>query len=346
MTGQKLVRGMVALILVFIPVFSFSCNDGDIPESSAVYQFQNCTKYSENPIFPYGDNDWDYDKHFPSVIYNPDWPSATQYRMWYMGYGINMEVCTCYAYSADGHNWTKPHIGKYEYDGSTNNNIILALGIIQADVAYDSDIGKYVLLVCQDTTKTGTSHAVDIYTSSSPDACFTLQKSLPVSVGYPGIYHGFSIVERLDGRWCVYYQYRDTSNLRSIGAYLSDTADLHSDWTDLGVLIEHASANEQRYAIDVFIYNGKYYGALLNYSVATELTWIELWDSDDGQSWDFLDCWIDDGGACEWDSGILWQGNFVDLGDSWRFYYSGGQKTHAEYPQRKVAIGYIHGIEE
>jgi len=147
---------------------------------------------------------------------------------------------------------------------------------------------------------------------------------------------------RPDGRWYVYYQYRDTSNYRNIGAYLSDTTDLSGDWTDLGVLIADNGANEQRYGIKVFWYDGKCYGSLLNYDASTELTKIGLWDSEDGQSWRCLYDWITHGSEGEWDEGILWQGKFVDLGNNWRYYYSGGQEDHATHPQRKVAVGYVH----
>lgn len=54
-----------------------------------------------------------------------------KYRLYYRGMpkagsdGTNVES-TCYAESTDGIHWTRPALGLYEYDGSKENNIILA----------------------------------------------------------------------------------------------------------------------------------------------------------------------------------------------------------------------------
>lgn len=54
-----------------------------------------------------------------------------KYRLYYRGMpkafsdGTTVES-TCYAESTDGINWTRPKLGLYEYDGSKDNNIILA----------------------------------------------------------------------------------------------------------------------------------------------------------------------------------------------------------------------------
>lgn len=52
------------------------------------------------------------------------------YRMYYRGsHAVKMksahEEVTCYAESKDGLHWTKPKLGLHEWDGSTDNNIIL-----------------------------------------------------------------------------------------------------------------------------------------------------------------------------------------------------------------------------
>src|SRR5680860_12066 len=58
------------------------------------------------------------------------------YRMYYRGRQMDidsllrkMDISThyyCYAESTDGINWTKPNLGLYEFNGSKENNIILA----------------------------------------------------------------------------------------------------------------------------------------------------------------------------------------------------------------------------
>lgn len=52
------------------------------------------------------------------------------YRMYYLGWwmldkGKGKDIYVCYAESKDGLNWIKPNLGLFEYEGSTDNNIIL-----------------------------------------------------------------------------------------------------------------------------------------------------------------------------------------------------------------------------
>ncbi len=61
-----------------------------------------------------------------TVIYD-----KVKYRLYYRGSAYMMptlprhETTTCYAESDDGIHWTKPKLGIYEFNGSTDNNIIL-----------------------------------------------------------------------------------------------------------------------------------------------------------------------------------------------------------------------------
>ncbi len=47
------------------------------------------------------------------------------FRMYYRGTGPDRLQVTCYAESKDGIVWTKPNLGLFEYNGSTDNNIVL-----------------------------------------------------------------------------------------------------------------------------------------------------------------------------------------------------------------------------
>ena len=58
------------------------------------------------------------------AIYTTVFQDAELYRMYYRGYSDQGQV-TCYAESVNGINWFKPNLGLYEFDGSTDNNIIL-----------------------------------------------------------------------------------------------------------------------------------------------------------------------------------------------------------------------------
>jgi hypothetical protein len=73
------------------------------------------------------DNPWEGKFAGYITVFN----DGEKYRMYYRGMpeagsdGTNNEV-TCYAESDDGITWTKPNLGIFEYDGSRDNNIILA----------------------------------------------------------------------------------------------------------------------------------------------------------------------------------------------------------------------------
>ncbi len=72
--------------------------------------------------------------HYPCVIREGD-----RYRLWYGSFADTedpwvkagnvpgkMPGLWCYAESADGFEWERPNLGIYEYDGSTENNILFA----------------------------------------------------------------------------------------------------------------------------------------------------------------------------------------------------------------------------
>jgi hypothetical protein len=61
---------------------------------------------------------------YNTVIHDGD-----KYRLYYRGRGAGREgtgEVTCYAESNDGRHWTKPKLGLYQADGSTQNNVVLA----------------------------------------------------------------------------------------------------------------------------------------------------------------------------------------------------------------------------
>lgn len=79
-----------------------------------------------------------------SIVHDAPWEGGTsgyhsvlkdgnRYLMYYRGHAMSFDASglrethrevTCYAESADGIHWTKPHLGLVEFDGSTANNIV------------------------------------------------------------------------------------------------------------------------------------------------------------------------------------------------------------------------------
>ena len=86
------------------------------------------TKCPHNPILALGQLDeWDSMQARPwpgGVMYDP---ADGLFKMIYSGIGHIRERNwqEGYAESADGINWVKPRVGRYEWLGSTDNNIVL-----------------------------------------------------------------------------------------------------------------------------------------------------------------------------------------------------------------------------
>lgn len=84
------------------------------------------TPVNEGTVLKF-DNPWEGNFSGYSTIIK----DGTQYKLYYRGIreagkdGNSNEV-TCYAESPDGINWTKPSLGIYSIDGTTDNNVILA----------------------------------------------------------------------------------------------------------------------------------------------------------------------------------------------------------------------------
>lgn len=79
------------------------------------------TRHANNPILP-RDKPWEGTIAYCSVHRDPD---TGHYRLWYQAWpGCHL----CYATSDDGVHWTKPNMGLVEYEGSTDNNILLKVG--------------------------------------------------------------------------------------------------------------------------------------------------------------------------------------------------------------------------
>jgi hypothetical protein len=90
-----------------------------------------------HPAWKTGERVLQYDRPWESATLN--WFTVLQdrgvvdpearYRMWYECYDVpgwptTDDTSFCYAESRDGRRWTKPELGRWEYQGSTRNNIL------------------------------------------------------------------------------------------------------------------------------------------------------------------------------------------------------------------------------
>lgn len=73
-------------------------------------------KDNRNPVFT-AEMPWEGKSiSYPTVLRDPE---TNRWQMWYRASGF-----VCYAESADGAHWERPHIGRVSFQGSTANNIV------------------------------------------------------------------------------------------------------------------------------------------------------------------------------------------------------------------------------
>ena len=113
-------------------------DDRFVAETSGLTRrFHQACKCDRNPVIR-ADRPWEKDAAFidsAMVVYDE---ASGRFRAWYQGgacYGPDDGSNMCYATSADGIDWDKPSLGVVEFEGSTDNNIVLAATCMMHDPA-------------------------------------------------------------------------------------------------------------------------------------------------------------------------------------------------------------------
>ena len=113
-------------------------DDRFVAETSGLTRrFHQARKCERNPVIR-ADRPWEKDATFidsAMVVYDE---AAGRFRAWYQGgacYGPDDGSNMCYATSTDGIDWHKPSLGLVEFEGSADNNIVLAATCMMHDPA-------------------------------------------------------------------------------------------------------------------------------------------------------------------------------------------------------------------
>lgn len=113
-------------------------DDRFVAETSGLTRrFHEARKCDRNPVIR-ADRPWEKDAAFidsAMVVYDE---AAGRFRAWYQGgacYGPDDGSNMCYATSADGIGWHKPSLGVVDFEGSADNNIVLAATCMMHDPA-------------------------------------------------------------------------------------------------------------------------------------------------------------------------------------------------------------------
>jgi hypothetical protein len=293
------------------------------------------TKDGSNPLFVSGTNNdtWDYQKYYVSP-----WIINGRYHFWYGAAELDgpNEDRPCYATSTNGTTFVKPILGLVNYDGNTNNNILLDAVDTFGDVYHDPDGAsdrQYVMLLEKD----GGTSGLFVYISRN-GVNWTMEKTI-ISGGLTK--EGKAIVKRPDGRWLVYYSSGHGADDRIISAYLSDTTDLGGAWSSLGTIFSAGGSTDQKYGLGVEYINGIYLGYLINYNSTPETSHIDLYVSRDGETWtQSSDEWVPLGTGGTWDDSLIFSGQrLVKESNSWHFYYCGSPVIHDTPRPKDMRMG-------
>lgn len=313
-------------------------------KSGVTVSFSNPVRAVGNPVFePEADAEvYDYGK--PTVAVHKF--AEDDYRLWYMAAEDDSSTRRpAYATSSDGITWTKPNLGQVSYGGNSNNNLIAGSTNRFVGLSYYPDrpaASRYLMMLAY-IQATG-DYGIHIWQSANGTS-FTLLKTVQTDTGFGANLEGRELVRRDDGRFLAYYSTGHSEDERSIGAFLSDTTDIASTWTDLGILIAHAGSTAQRYGLGVQKIGDWYYGFVMRYNSTSEQIVIDLYRSTDALAWTLLDAnWLPLGAPGAWDDEVVYNGkSLIRVGDEWRFYYSGWEEDHATAGSRQIgyaSIGY------
>lgn len=287
-------------------------------------------KYYDNPIFEKAGVSaatWDYQKGFQSVK-----KISGVYKMWYNGRGVSDigdEFC-CYATSSDGITWTRPNLGMVSYDGNTNNNIILGKTTWGCSVLYDESQTADKRYIMVGSNRVGeAAGGLHIYKSADGITFNFIQELNLAGAVYS---EGYDIIKRPDGKYIAYYNRDHATNMRAMGAWVSDSADIESTWTDQGIIIPTTITTSQKYGIKTFLLDGVYYGFVGNYNSTSGKIYLDFYSSRNGLAWTLKkSSWITLGKATTWEDEILIAGkDVIKIDNEWRFYYNGIDEGHSD----------------
>lgn len=279
----------------------------------------------------------DHDKlYFRIIRFGP-----TDYRIWYSAASTIADGAFLgigYAISADGFSWVRPILNQVTFNGSTANNLQTAgiwSNVQPVDTIYDPNARsgqKFIQLLASEGVDGG------LYLLGSPNDDGLSWTSLATIYGTQNPFRAAcAIAKRSDGIGVAFAVFGQSSNLRSITSFTSNTTDLSGAWTQnpqgfcTGLLASTSTA--QFYGMKIIPLGPRWYACVSRYNSATGVLWSELWVSMDfGQSFTYLRQFVPLGGPNDWNSTILVDVCPVEIspGD-WRVYFTAGNEPHADY---------------
>jgi hypothetical protein len=281
-----------------------------------------------------------------SVLYDA---ADKKYRMWYSVFNrhaydnrLPFSYNVCYAESDDGIAWRRPFLDVFDYEGSTQNNVI-KLG---TDKTQNIDVclnprperwpGKFLAIHNQ---KGG------IFVSSSNDGhTFNWLWQEP-ALSYHSDTHNNFVYDEVRDRWFLYCRPRTYAGDHKRRVAMQSSSDLQH-WThEQTILVPGEDEKQEFYGMAVWRRGDLFFGTLQVYDRYTGLPHVELAWSGDGEHFRQIPThpeFVSRGPAGAWDAGMVFVADSpVELGDEVQFYYGGFALPHDTKEENIGAIGLL-----
>jgi len=253
---------------------------------------------------------------------------AAKLRLWYGAYdGSRKTAFTCVAESDDGIQWSRPHLGIFEFEGSKDNNIVWMEGrAVKPNYdPHDSDVSRRYK---------GMMRTDGFTPMFSPDGLHWTKAAAPaINQAYDATsFHWDPVREK----WIASCKiFRDGKRARGY----AESED-YTHWSDTGLLLsadDRDDPQDHLYAMRIARYESVYIGLLKVYHVSTDHCDIQLAFSRNAKCWDrpFRTPFISNSperGACDYGN-LDEAGDPIRMGDELWFYYGGRNVLHEESPE-------------
>lgn len=301
--------------------------------------FHAATVHPHPVLWP--ERPWEQHGFCNSVIFDEE---HGLFRMWYSAYSPDGKLC--YATSRDGIEWERPSLGRHEYDGSRDNNIVIPPSHHEG-----KDHWETVLMDSMDPapsrrykTLAWSSHDWDgprsgIYSATSPDGLDWTHSAEPIfrfhprpgtdDLGPVGDANTL-MVDTLRRRYVAF--------LRFLPDRAVSTSEDFVRWTPPVRCLQVLNPGEEFYNHSGFVYGDQYLGVLSIFDVDPQRhrMYCELISSRDGERWErcapdtpLIAC----GGVGEWNRFMTWNNGTgpCRVGDQLYFYFRGSARRHGPY---------------
>lgn len=254
-----------------------------------------------------------------------------------------------YAYSEDGVHWIKPELGLVEFDGSTDNNLLMmyahGTGVMR-DERETNPARRYKM-----ATKIEYPNGQNYMASAFSADGIHFDEVIPWPEHNPqGDAHNFPFYDRMTESYRLITRTWQNS-IRVVS--MSESHDF-VNWSKPREVLRGRGFGHQIYSMPVFEYAGIYLGLASVYHEGDvldadyDLVDVELMFSTDLTVFDSVseqDYLIERGRgeypAGEFDCGCIYMSTPVEIGGRLYFYYMGGNGRHTDYRETSLARAWL-----